>query len=271
MPFQSMRGVLFAIWIVPALAVAQPAADDLQACVTRATDALPSQPASAVRGIDGLPRQLLALRSYLRAGDVGERWSWTDAEIAAYEQSPAHEEALAALAWAQARFAERNPGYSLYVNTRVRSLDTQLERWNTNASVGVAAEAMARAAAEACAAAPSTFAEWVRGWRPDPPANLAAPGLSAHGQARAFDFQVMQGEVLVAGTDSRRIDADWVEGGWARRLAEVMAESPAFEGPLRSPREPWHYAYAPAEGPSPDGHASCDADPDAHVDPGDAD
>ncbi|TQD50977.1 hypothetical protein FKV25_02975 [Lysobacter aestuarii] len=232
---------------------------------------MPQKPASTLRDIDGLPRQLLALRSYLRAGDLDARWSWTEAEIAAYEQSPAHEEALAALAWAQARFAERNPGFSLYVNTRVRSLDTQVERWNTNASVGVAAEAMAQAAPGACASSPAKFADWARGWRPDPPANLAAPGLSAHGQGRAFDFQVMQGDVLVAGTDSRRIDADWIHGGWARRLAEVMAESPAFEGPLRSPREPWHYAYAADEPAAPAGTAAGDSGTDAPSDAADAD
>jgi hypothetical protein len=191
----------------------------------------------------------LALRSYLRAGDVASRWSWTNAEIADYEKSPAHEETMAALSWAQARFTERNPGFSLYVNTRVRSLDTQIERWNSNASVDVAAAALATEVSDACAEDPARFVAWLKAWRPDPPPNLAAPGLSAHGQGRAFDFQVMQGEVLVAGTDSRRIDADWVESGWAQRLADVMAESPAFKGPLVSPREPWHYAYEPAGTP----------------------
>ncbi len=223
----------------------------METCLARAASATPAEVQSVLGDIDGVPRRVLALRSYLRAGDVAARWSWTDDEIAAYERSPAHEEAMAALAWAQARFAERNPGFTLYVNTRVRSLDTQVQRWNGNASVAAAAQAMQGPAESACADDPDGFAAWVKAWRPVPPPNLAAPGLSAHGQGRAFDFQVMEGEVLVAGTDARRIDVDWIATGWARRLAEVMAESPAFKGPLTRPSEPWHYIYVPASNDAP--------------------
>lgn len=217
----------------------------LDACVASAAGALPDKVRAALGAMDGTPRQALALRSYLRAGNLDARWSWTDAEIEAYQDSPAHERAMAALARVQARFAETHPGYTLYVNTRVRSLDTQLQRWNTNASVGQAALQLEAPATRACGDDPDGFAAWLRAWRPEPAPNLAAPGLSAHGQARAFDFQVMQGDVLVAGTDSRRIDTDWVDAGWAARLAELMAMDPAFEGPLAQPTEPWHYAYRP--------------------------
>ena len=54
--------------------------------------------------------------------------------------------------------------------------------------------------------------------------------------------------LLVAGTDSRRIDADWMATGWADRLARaVRASGESFSGPLQSPREPWHYAFRPSQ------------------------
>jgi hypothetical protein len=41
--------------------------------------------------IVGTDRQLLALRSYQRAGKgLAERWSWTQAEIEAFQGSPAN-------------------------------------------------------------------------------------------------------------------------------------------------------------------------------------
>jgi hypothetical protein len=42
-----------------------------------------------LRRFDGLDRQLLAAHANLRTrGDIVDRWSWTEAEIAAYEGSP---------------------------------------------------------------------------------------------------------------------------------------------------------------------------------------
>ena len=84
---------------------------------------------------------------------------------------------------------------------------------------------------------------WLRGSALAVPANLAVPGLSPHGQARAFDFQVFRGGQLVAGTDSTRIARDWRDAGWALRVAEAVRTSTAFVGPLQSPDEPWHYEY----------------------------
>ena len=49
-------------------------------------------------------------------------------------------------------------------------------------------------------------------------------------------------------TAASRASADWIDAGWASRLAAAMRDSGArFEGPLRSPSEPWHYAYVPVE------------------------
>jgi hypothetical protein len=82
--------------------------------------------------------------------------------------------------------------------------------------------------------------------RPEPTPTVAAPGLSPHGQMRAVDFQVHQGDRIVAGPTTATMTADWDAAGWAARLdAAVRAASNRFVGPLASPREPWHYTFSP--------------------------
>lgn len=215
---------------------------------------LPNVAQAALGRIEGDGRELLAARSYLRAGaGLVERWSWTDSEIAAYRDSDEARAALAELEAIKTRFAERNPGYTLYVNAEVRSLDVQIARWNENDSVRVAADELLRATvgelarypAAPTAASTARFAAWLRAWRPARPPLLAAPGLSPHGRSRAFDFQVQQGAVLIAGADAAHIDTVWDGAGWTRKLAEAVAGSAQFRGPLASPREPWHYEYVP--------------------------
>jgi len=226
---------------------AQASPADLIACRDTAASTLPAPAREALGRIDGTGRRLLALRSYLRAGDLAARWSWSQAQIEAYEGSPAQQVAHAAVASVQAAFAVANPGYALYVNLQVRSLDEQLRKWNENASVGAAAQALEAAAATACTpGGGKEFAAWLRAWQPPSAVNLAAPGLSPHGQGLAYDFQVMQGQVLVAGADSAQIASRWRADGWAERLAAAVRDSgAAFTGPLRSPDEPWHYNYVP--------------------------
>ena len=57
------------------------------------------------------------------------------------------------------------------------------------------------------------------------PVTLAAPGLSAHGQSRAFDFQVERAGVIVAGTDAEHTTRDWDAPGWTQRLKEVVTRT----------------------------------------------
>src|SRR4029434_10737052 len=91
--------------------------------------------------------QLLAVRGYLRAGQqLQSRWSWSADEIRAYEASQEFGDLLAEVALVRARFEAANPGYSLYANTTARSLDLQLQRWNSNKSVGVIAGQLQAAA-----------------------------------------------------------------------------------------------------------------------------
>ena len=218
------------------------------ACFDAAAASLPVQAGEALARIDGQGRQLLAVRSYLRAADLAGQWSWSQERIEAYEGSAAQRAAHADVARVQAAFAAANPGYALHVNLQVRSLDEQVRKWNGNASVGAAADALLRAATRACSPGrEALFERWLRSWRPPAAVNLAAPGLSSHGQALAYDFQVVQGHALVAGTDSRSVQSRWIAEGWAARLAAAVRESGAsLSGPLRSPDEPWHYRYEPS-------------------------
>lgn len=209
----------------------------------------------ALQRVEGTPRQLLAVRGYLRAGSqLTLRWSWSADEIRAYEASQEYRDLMAEIAAVRTRFEAQNPGYSLYANTAARSLDVQLQRWNSNRSVGVIANRLHEAAQREVAAstypshpdakATRRFAEFLRGWRPSPAAPLASPGLSLHGRSSAIDFQVVRGGQIVAPTEVAKVRSVWEQQGWAGKLAAVMHDT-RFVGPLQSPNEPWHYEYAP--------------------------
>jgi hypothetical protein len=214
--------------------------------------------AEAFDRIDGTGARLLAARSYLRAGaGLAARWSWTAEEIAAYEQSEEFRSASTEVDAVVLAFEAANPGYTLYVNRKARSLDTQISAWNENPTVRAAAAALEEAAraevagpAYAAGADPRSiarFREFLLGWRPAPRPNLAAPGLSPHGRLRAFDFQVQkQDGPIVARTSVRDAELEWDAPGWTEQLrAAVAVASTHLRGPLESPREPWHYDYVP--------------------------
>lgn len=243
--------LLLACLATPALALAS--VDEYLLAVTHD---LPPAAKEAVQHIDGKPRQLLAVRGYLRAGQqLSSRWSWSAEDITNYEASQEHRDLLDEIAAVRARFEAANPGYSLYANTTARSLDLQLQRWNSNRSVGVIAGRLQEAAgrelarsiypAHPDAKATLRFADFLRGWRPVPAAApLAAPGLSLHGRSRAIDFQITQGGRIIAPTEVAKVRSVWEGQGWASRLAAAMSDT-RFVGPLQSPNEPWHYEYVP--------------------------
>lgn len=217
--------------------------------------------AATLARIDGLGPRLLALRAYLRAGTtLPQRWSWTDAQIAHYEASPSRHVLEAELERVRIAFETANPGYTLWVNPQVRSLEVQLEGWNSNDSVAVAGatlldavrKATTAAASEAPTPATTTgarLAAFLNAYVPPTPAALAAPGLSPHGRMGAADFHVRQGEQTVAAPDTRQVASVWVAQGWRERLRDaVRSASPRFHGPLAVPDEPWHYDYRPEAG-----------------------
>jgi hypothetical protein len=216
---------------------------------------LPQPAPGTVAEIEGLPRRVLAIRSYLRVGEqLPLRWSWTEQQTRDFEGSSQHRQLLAAIAAVTARFEAENPGYSLFANTQVRSLELQLQRWNENPGVAqVADQLFARLERELRerkypqqpdADSLQRCKAFLIGWRPAVAAPLAAPGLSAHGQLRAVDFQVRQGERIIAGTSISAVARDWIQQGWALRLEQAVSSlGNAFTGPLQSPNEPWHYSY----------------------------
>lgn len=213
--------------------------------------------AATLARIDGTERRLLALRAYLRAGtDLAGRWSWTTQQIEAFAQSPENRTMQAEIENVRAAFAAANQGFQLWVNPQVRSLDTQLTNWNHNDSVARAGAQLLEAfvkwrqsavdAALTGAAATGAARKFLMDFVPSPTPNLAAPGLSPHGQMRAIDFHVKQGERTVAGPVSATIARDWEAAGWAKKLAAaVSAGSDHITGPMAVPFEPWHFTYMP--------------------------
>jgi len=233
------------------------AGDTLERLIADIGDRLDPRVAYSLSHIGGTGRRLLALRSYLRSSDrLAERWSWSQEQISAYEGSPEHRDLLTEIEKVREAFARSNPGYALWINPQVRSLDRQLESWNANESVTEAAAGLATAAA-ALVGTPSFPAKdpaqarraletFLQGFRPTPTPTVAAPGLSPHGQMRAVDFQVHQGDRIVAGTTTATIATEWDAAGWSEKLdSAVRAASRRFVGPLASPHEPWHYTYSP--------------------------
>jgi hypothetical protein len=239
-------------------AAASPAATDaLDHHVAQLVAQQDPRVAGALARIDDTGRRLLALRSYLRSHDrLAERWSWTQEQIHAYQGSPEHRDLLAEIERVREAFTRDNPGFELWVNPQVRSLDHQLANWNGNESVGAAAARLATDALEFAGRPdfPAAQAERARhalesfllAYQPVPTPTVAAPGLSPHGQMRAVDFQVHQGDRIIAGPRTATIATEWDATSWSSKLdAAVRAASSRFIGPLASPREPWHYTYAP--------------------------
>jgi hypothetical protein len=202
--------------------------------------------------IEGTPRRLLALRAYLRAGSaLRGRWSWTEAQARDFKRSAGYQRMLADVQRVTQEFEALNPGFTLYANTEVRSLGVQLERWNKNRTVGLladelSAELRAATATSAAVAGPVQLRRWLIDWQPAAAVPLAAPGLSLHGRGQALDFQVRQGDRIIAGTDTATASKDWDAAGWTEKLQRAVQRSGMpFRGPLQVPREPWHYEYQP--------------------------
>ncbi len=216
--------------------------------------------AQALAAIDGTGRQLLAVRAYLRsAADIESRWSWSEAQAAAFDQSAGRRALDTAIARVRCEFEAEHPGHTLFVNPVLRTLEVQIERWNLNESVARAAAALLQDAgatvgttgfgAPGSARGRAAFRRWLVGYVPVPTPTLAAPGLSRHGRGLAIDFQVQSGGRVIAGASARSIASTWDAPGWSAGLQRAVAAADAgFVGPLRDPYEPWHFEYQPEAG-----------------------
>jgi hypothetical protein len=210
----------------------------------------------ALGGIEDMPSRLLAMKYYLRRqGDINSSWVWTGRKVAEYKRSLAYRQALAEIREIQETFAEQNPGYTLRVDTEVRSLADQVSIWNSAPSVDVSGRALVKQAIEMLA--DTTLRETPEGddlalfraflLKASVPAvpTAAVPGFSQHGQSRAFDFIIWAGDTAIAaGADAGSARVVWDNSGWTDKLnIAITSVSSSFDGPLMSPHEPWHYAY----------------------------
>jgi len=247
---------LAAALVIPAAARADEGADAaaIEALALGIAAKTNAHVAEVLPRIDGTGGKLLALRPYPRSGaQLTERWSWSQEQIAVYEGSAEQHELNAEIQRVRASFEQANPGFELFVNPQVRSLDIQLASWNRNESVAASSarllqDAVAHlgTAATDAARGMAMLEAFLKSYSPEPIPTVAAPGLSPHGQMRAIDFQVHRGAEIVAGPDTHTIAAVWEQGGWAARLDQAVRDaSRKFIGPLVSPREPWHYTYTP--------------------------
>lgn len=244
-------------WIVSAGSYAGDSVEEYLGALRAGLD---SRVVEALGAIEGTGRQLLAARSYVRnEALLDERWSWNDAQIAAYEGSPEKLHLDAAVMRVRCIFESANSGHTLFVNDVVRSLDRQVEKWNRSETIKRSADYMLETfRAEVAtrtfprASSPegvSAFRNLLVTFKPIPTPSLAAPGLSLHGRMRAVDFQVMAGDRLVAGTDPTTVVDTWETSGWKAKLQSAIKEANAgFVGPLKNPDEPWHYDFRPGVG-----------------------
>jgi len=212
---------------------------------------------NALKGIDEMSKRLLALKYYLkRRGSIKGSWAWSRAQALRYKKSGAYGRSITELVRIRKTFEELNPGYSLRANADIRGVGDQVRLWNRTASVEVSARDLLKKVLRELS--DTTWPE-----KPDKRAmtrfhtflsktkvltipTVAVPGFSQHGQLRAFDFVILQGNQIVAGTDAGSVRSVWDVGGWATKLKEAIdATSDRFSGPLKAPYEPWHYEYSP--------------------------
>jgi hypothetical protein len=238
-------------FLAPVLSADAASEAQIQVWVSLASAGLEPRALETLARITAADRRLLALRAYLRAGDsLAARWSWSQDRLAAYASTPEGKAAVHDIDAVAAAFAAENPGFTLHVNRQPRGLELQIAHWNENASVGAVASSLAASLEQRFADARAPSAVQLQNalieWRPSVAAALAAPGLSAHGQGRAFDFQVESDGKIIAGVESASARQRWDVAGWTQKLhTAVNTTGAAFVGPLQSPYEPWHYAYTP--------------------------
>ncbi|HVZ39969.1 MAG TPA: hypothetical protein VHI13_11885 [Candidatus Kapabacteria bacterium] len=235
-----------------------PAAEMLRRYTAAVAERLPGRVAHALARINDPARRLLAIRYYLNRSDseIVAKWAWSPEEIEAFRRSDLYGTTIFELRKVQHAFEERNPGYALDVRMEIRTLGDQIHKWNNVGSVGSIAamlhDTLMRWMADSTTMLDSVptpvgmdcFVVFLRSFQPPSPPTVAVPGLSQHGQLRAFDFRIRRRGRVVAGGSSDRIAREWDLPGWTARLHEaICAVSDRFSGPLEEPYEPWHYAF----------------------------
>jgi len=222
---------------------------------TAAAGTLPPTARNALVRIPNPERRRLAVAQYhRRRQELDTLWTWSAEVARSHQQTTEYRGAMTDLRRLRRVFAALNPGYILVTDTNARLLGTQLRYWNREPSVLAAARELQETAVRWLASelfpvtpdarALERFLLRLDSYCPSRIPTVAVPGLSLHGQLRAFDFAILRRGRLVAGTSSASVDSVWTRGGWSRRLRRAVLESgAAFAGPLEVPNEPWHYQH----------------------------
>jgi hypothetical protein len=209
----------------------------------------------AIARIRAGERRWLAVRGYVRREQkVHTHWSWTAREAAEFRKTAEYRAMIDTIAEVRRRFAALNPGYRLEVITDIRTLETQIGKWNTVGSIAVAGREVVDTSLVILAdssyaeipdsAGTARFRAFLDGYELVTTPTVAVPGFSDHGQLRAFDFKVYRGGRLIAGTTTATIAKTWDSPGWSCRLNQaICGYGDVFLGPLQEPYEPWHYTW----------------------------
>ena len=209
----------------------------------------------AIAKIRAGERRYLAVRGYVRREKrVHTHWSWTAKEAAEFRKTEEYRAMMDTIAAIKRRFAATNPGHRLEVVTDIRTLENQIGKWNTVASIAVSGREVIDTSLVVLAdttypeipdsSATARFRAFLNGYELVNTPTVAVPGFSDHGQLRAFDFRIYRGRRLVAGTTTATIPGTWESPGWSCRLNEIVcATGDVFHGPLYEPYEPWHYTW----------------------------
>jgi hypothetical protein len=255
--------ILLALPVVGVLAQDEPArvaspAAMLAAYMGSIDTLLPANVRGALRRIPSTSRRLLAMKYYLRRSreEIAGKWAWSAEEITRYRRSREYGEAAAELDRIRKRFGELNPGYAIEVRMEIRTLGEQIGKWNATGSIGRAAaevidtclkllaDSAGSFAPEPTSESLAAFVTFLKEFEPATIPTVAVPGLSQHGQLRAFDFRIVRGGRVVAGASTGSIPHAWDGAGWTERLGDAICSvSDRFFGPLYDPYEPWHYTY----------------------------
>jgi hypothetical protein len=237
------------------------AEEKLKAYVDEVEKSLESRIQGALIGMSLMDRRVLAIRGYLRfpsmgRGSIAANWAWSNSDMEEFKKTAEFTKMKSAVADVKTAFAASNPGFTLGVDPdKVRSLESQVDLWNQNATVQRLGKELKTKLLKALETLPDTPDEaslkafkkvLVEAGLSGTPSN-ATPGLSQHGQAKAFDFVVSKGRDVVAGTVTANLQEKWEDAGWTAKLEKAVQDAgDRFLGPLASPYEPWHYIYKDA-------------------------
>lgn len=205
-------------------------------------------------------RKVLAIWAYKRfehKRDIRQYWTWDSDRIKQYQTTDEHKPVDAAVASVRKEFAEIRSGYKLTGSPEPRPLKKQIDYWNDRKGIGeIATDLESKLLYELRKDGYTEDYEgyekfnhllsvrWAGGMIKEP--TNAVPGLSAHGQMRAIDFHVLKNGTLVAGSGGA---SNWRVQGFAEDLKKAIKRvngkygREVFDGPLKSPDEPWHYTY----------------------------